>query len=299
MSRVAYVNGKFVPFKRAQVSIEDRGYQFADGIYEVISLIKGRLIDLEEHLKRLEQSLSLLHMDLPVKRKTLVFLIKQTIHYNKVTSGIVYVQITRGVAPRSHIFPENIKSSLIISVKPYNYMNNVDELKGVKAVTLPDHRWARPNIKSIALLPNILAKQQAFKEKAFEAILINEKGLVTEGSHSNIFIVGKEGILKTPPATYSILNGITRQTILRLCYEDHIPIQEVVFSEASLFNAEEVFLTGTTTLVKPITQINDELIGKGEVGYLTKRIARLYHDYCFKEQDKTNLKVYKYKSLAA
>ena len=299
MSRVAYVNGKFILLNRAQVSIEDRGYQFADGIYEVISLIERRLINLEEHLKRLEQSLSLLQISLPVKRKTLVFLINQTIQHNKVTSGIVYVQITRGVAPRSHIFPENIKSSLIISVKPYNYMNNVDGLTGEKAITFPDQRWARPNIKSIALLPNILAKQQAFKGGAFEAILVNEKGLVTEGSHSNVFIVGKEGVLKTPPATHSILDGITCQTILKLCHEDHIPIQETSFSEASLFNAEEVFLTGTTTLVKPITQINDEMIGKGEVGYLTKRIARLYRDYCFREKVEKKSEQYKYKSLAA
>lgn len=283
MSRIAYVNGKFIPFNKAQVSIEDRGYQFSDGIYEVISLIQGHLVNLEEHIKRLEQSLAGLHINLPVKRKTLIFLINQTIHYNKVTNGIVYVQITRGVAPRSHIFPKDIKSSLIISVKPYNYLNNVDQMSGAKVITLPDQRWARPDIKSIALLPNILAKQQAFIGGAFEAILVNDKGFITEGSHSNVFIVEKEGILKTPPPSRSILNGITRQTILKLCREDHIPVQEIDFFEESLFNADEVFLTGTTTLVKPITQINDEMVGKGEVGYLTKRITKLYYNYCIKK----------------
>jgi D-alanine transaminase len=299
MARIAYVNGRFVPLNKAQVSIEDRGYQFADGIYEVIALIQGCLIDLKEHLKRLEQSLSLLHIDQPVKKETLAFLINQTIHYNKVVDGVVYVQITRGVAPRAHVFSSDIKSSLIISVKPHSYVKEIAVLKGEKAIVLPDQRWARPDIKSIALLSNILAKQQAFKEGAFEAILVNEKGLITEGSHSNIFIVEKEGVLKTHPATHSILNGITRQTILRLCHEDQIPVREVTFSETSLFNAEEVFLTGTTSLVKPITKINDEMIGRGEVGYFTKRIAALYRNYYLKEKGGMRLEKHRSQTIAA
>ncbi|MGI4851366.1 MAG: aminotransferase class IV [Janthinobacterium lividum] len=278
--RVAYVNGEYVSQSRAQVSIDDRGFQFADGIYEVVALIKGRWIDLDLHLMRLYRSCQELDLPFCHSMSVLMSIIIQLQRRNRLSNGLLYIQVTRGVAPRGHIFPFNASPTLLMTLKPFKFASQDDDLQSVAVITYPENRWARPDIKSTSLLANVLAKQKAHFQKAYEAIYINSDGWVTEGSHSNVWIVNQEGALQTHPPTQQILNGITRQRLILLLSNTDIKIQEQPFNEYDLKNAREVFLTGTTTFIKPVDQIDDVKINVDPAKSLVSFLSQKYLEYC-------------------
>lgn len=284
MSRISYVNGRYQPHLEAHVHIDERGMHFSDGVYEVIFCLRGVLICFEEHLERLAFSLEQLSLPMPVSRPVLRSVIEQVVSLNRLNTAAIYVQITRGSAPRAHAFPKDVSPSLIVSVKraPFLIENGLPAAGSI--LTLPDERWARPDIKSICLLPNALAKQAATQVGAFEAVLYGKDGIVTEGSSSNVWVVQSDNNVITPPANGSILNGITRQVIFDLCRMNGIPAYEQTFTRDDLRNAKEIFLSGTTTFVKPINKVdNHVLLGAGTFP-VSSRIAMLYRQFCIDQK---------------
>jgi D-alanine transaminase len=276
MSRIAYVNGRYVPHGEAAVHIEDRGYQFADGIYEVIAVQAGRLVDEGPHLDRLERSLAELRIAPPMGRRALGFVMREVIRRNRVGDGIVYLQATRGVAPRDHGFPAGVPTSLVVTARRGKPPNPKLFAEGVRVITIPDIRWARCDIKSVALLPNILGKQRARESGAFEAWQVDRDGMVTEGTSTNAWIVTKAGELVTRQTGHAILNGITRLALLDLAREEGVTLAERPFSVAEAQAAREAFLTSTTSLVLPVVRIDDETVGDGKPGPLGRRLLALY-----------------------
>ena len=276
MSRVAYVNGRYVPHGAAQVHIEDRGYQFSDGVYEVVAVAGGALVDGGPHLDRLERSLRELEIDMPMARRPLEIVMNETVRRNRVHDGMVYLQVTRGVAPRNHPFPAATRPALVVTAKRVTFMTDPETVKGSKAVSIRDIRWERCDVKSIALLPNVLAKQHALSEGAYESLMVDDAGHVTEGSSTNAWIMDCDGRLVTRPTSNAILGGITRLTLIRLAREIGIDVVERPFTVEEAKAAREVFITSTTNFVKPITQIDDKLIGNGEPGETSRRLLGLY-----------------------
>jgi D-alanine transaminase len=277
MSRIAYVNGRYVPHRDACVHVEDRGYQFADGVYEVIAVSHGRPIDQEPHLERLGRSLAELRMAWPMSRRALQSVIREMIRRNKLSClGAVYLQVTRGVAPRNHAFPSCARPALVMTARVLPAFDLQAARRGVRVITLADIRWRRPDIKSVSLLPNVLAKQQAVEAGAYEAWMVDDEGMITEGTASNAWIVTKDGELVTRAADRSILSGITRATVLRLAQQQGLRLVERSFSLEEARSATEAFLTSTTSWVKPVAQIDDLAIGAGAIGPLTDRLLSLY-----------------------
>ncbi|MCZ6885143.1 MAG: D-amino-acid transaminase [Alphaproteobacteria bacterium] len=276
MSRVAYVNGRYLPHRRAAVHIEDRGYQFADGVYEVIAIQGGRLVDEKPHLDRLAKSLGAVSMEAPMGDRALVHVMKEVVRRNRVTNGILYLQITRGVAPRNHAFPDFGTPSLVMTARatPGPAPDLISQ--GCHVITVPDIRWKRCDIKTIALLPNILAKQQAKDAGAFEALQVDQQGFITEGSATNVWIITADGVLVTRPADNAILDGITRRTVINLASRVQLRFEERPFSVDEAMSAAEAFLTGTTAFVMPIVTIDDRSIGDGRPGPSTKRLLADY-----------------------
>ena len=287
MSHIAYVNGRYVPQQNAQVHIEDRGYQFADGIYEVIFLWNGCPVDYAAHLQRLSRSLNELEIPAPMSWAALTVVIKEVLRRNRLTTGIVYIQINRGVAPRNHAFSRALRPSVVVTVKHGAGPSEAVANKGVKVVSAPDIRWARRDVKSVALLPNILAKQVAAEAKAFEAILYTPTGIVTEASASNVWIVGKDKTLVTHPATKDILGGITRATIIKLARASGYKVTERPFTVKEMRAAKEVFLTGTTTFVMPVVQIDQHTVANGASGEFALDLRQRYTDYMNNSNPKT------------
>jgi D-alanine transaminase len=279
MARLAYVNGQYVPHSVAAVHVEDRGYQFGDGVYEVVSVVKCRLIDLEGHLDRLERSLSELRINWPVKRQVLVILMRQLLVRNGVADGLIYIQVTRGVAPRDHKFPKNVKPSLVMTTKKVVHENSPRFANGVKVVTIPDIRWVRCDIKSTSLLPNCLGKQTAAEAGAYEAWQVNDNGYITEGTSSNAWIISENGELITRAPTSEILNGITRLTILKIATELGVAFTERPFSVEEAKSSREAFTTSATSFVTPVVQIDNTAIGDGVPGALTRKLTDQYHTY--------------------
>ncbi len=279
MSRVAYVNGRYLPHDAARVHVEDRGYQFADGVYEVIAMVGGRLVDGEPHLDRLERSLRGLDIAMPMTRGPLRVVIDETARRNGVREGIVYLQVTRGTAPRNHPFPARVRPAVVATARRMKFPRDPEPLAGAKAITMPDIRWARCDIKSISLLPNVLAKQQAIEDGADEAWMVDDDGYVTEGSATNAWILDREGKVITRPTSNDILGGITRQTLIRLARADGIEVVERPFTVAEARSAREAFFTSTTHFLKPVTQIDDSVIGNGEPGETSRRLFGLYLAY--------------------
>jgi D-alanine transaminase len=276
MSRIAYVSGRYVPHRFARVHIEDRGYQFADGVYEVVALQNGTLVDEEPHLDRLDRSLSELRIAPPMPRRALRMVMREVIRRNALTSGSVYVQVTRGVAPRDHAFPATVQTQTVITVKRPRPVNPEAVAEGVKVITLPDLRWERCDIKSIGLLPNVLAKQAAREAGAYEAWLVDSRGMVTEGSSTNAWIVSPSGELITHQAGHQILNGVTRRAVLHIARELDMPLVERPFSLTEAKAAREAFLTSTSVGVLPITQIDEQVIANGKPGMIASRLSTLY-----------------------
>ncbi|MCE2510538.1 MAG: D-amino-acid transaminase [Alphaproteobacteria bacterium] len=276
MSRVAYVNGRYVSHHQASVHIDDRGYQFADGVYEVMAVLGGQPVDEESHLDRLERSLSELHMQSAMARPPLRAVLREVIRRNRVRDGILYLQMTRGVARRDHPFPAKAVTSLVVTARPATLPPPETLRAGVHVITLPDIRWKRCDIKTISLLPNVLAKQQAREAGAFEAWLVDEDGFVTEGSATNAWIVTKTGVLVTRDAGQSILGGVTRLGVLQAARDEGITLEERPFHLKEAKDAAEAFLTSTTSFLLPVLKIDDTVIGGGKPGKLTDR---LFHRY--------------------
>ncbi|MFC4351401.1 D-amino-acid transaminase [Fodinicurvata halophila] len=283
MPRIAYVNGQYLPHSDASVHIEDRGYQFADGVYEVVPVMSGKLVDEARHLDRLERSLSELQMDMPMSRRALQLVCDSVIERNYLTNGFVYMQVTRGVAPRDHKFPKGIKPAIVITAKQTKPQSTAVLEDGVAVKTVPDIRWRRRDIKSISLLPNCMAKQAAVEEGAFEAWMVEEDGTVTEGSSTNAWIVTKDGILVTRTADHDILNGITRMGLLEVAAEAGVQFEERPFTLEEAYEAREAFLTSSTNHVTPITRIDDRSVANGKPGSVTMKLREAYLDRIARE----------------
>lgn len=277
MSRIYVVGGQFTPSQHARVAMEDRGYQFADGIYEVISLYDGILIDEEPHLNRLERSLREMNIPMPMSRRALQLRIRELIRRNRRRNGLVYMQVTRGVATRGHVFGAGLKPVLTMSFMVAKFATDAEKQKGVDVILTPDLRWARCDIKSIALLPNVISRMEAQKAKAKEAWQVNAKGQVTEGSLSNAYIVNAAGEVITHPAGPEILGGVRREMLLKLAKENgSVTIIERAFTPEEARAATEAFMTSASTFVLPITSIDGKPVGNGKPGPVTQRLMELY-----------------------
>jgi D-alanine transaminase len=276
--RIAYVNGRYLPHAAAGVHAEDRGLQFADGVYEVWSVVAGDIFDEDEHLDRLERSLRELGLALPIARGSLKFVMREIARRNRVENGLIYLQITRGTARRDHPIPSHPpKPTLILTSRSLD-VHAIDQRRsaGVRVVTLPDQRWARCDIKSTGLLANILAKTAARAAGAYEAWLVDRDGFVTEGSSTTAWIVDREGHLVTRDLSNAILPGVTRRVALEAAANAQIPIIERRFTPEEAAGAREAFLSAASAGITPIVAIDGKPVGDGKPGPVTRRLQELY-----------------------
>ncbi|THF60011.1 D-amino-acid transaminase [Ollibium composti] len=280
MPRIAYVNGRYVVHRDACVHIEDRGYQFGDGVYEVCEVTRGFVVDTVRHLDRLNRSLSELSMAWPMARKALVVVMREVIRRNGVVNGLVYVQVTRGVAGRDFVFPSpDTPPSLVVIARKFNMDAVAKRVEnGLKVITVPENRWDRVDIKSTGLLPNVLAKQKAKEAGCQEAWFIDTDGMVKEGGSSNAWIVTKDGVLVTRPADHGILRGITRTTMFDVAEKLGLKIEERKFSVAEAKAAREVFISSATTIAMPIVEIDGATIANGHPGSITLSLRQAFFD---------------------
>jgi D-alanine transaminase len=276
--RYVYVNGEFVAAEDARVSVFDRGFLFADGVYEVTAVLNGRMIDFEPHLKRLRSSLAKLDMSLAMDDAAIEALHHGLIERNQLDNGVVYVQVTRGVAERDFAYPPNPAPTLIAFTQPRDYFGDRNAQDGVKVVTTPDLRWVRRDIKSIALLPQAMGKQEAKMRGAFEAWMV-EDGLVTEGTSSSAFIVTHEGVIVTRSLSREILPGLTRSRLLSLLEEEKLPVDQRPFRVEEAVAAREAFLTSASSFVLPVVSIDDYPVGDGKPGQIAQRLRARYLDF--------------------
>jgi D-alanine transaminase len=279
MSRIAYVNGRYVPHSEAAVHVEDRGYQFADGIYEVVAIKDGVPVDFALHYNRFCDGMAALEIAPPMGKGALVLVLKQIIRRNRLRQGMVYFQVTRGVAPRNHPFPENTPSSFVVTARPNHGASSEVLANGVKLISCPDLRWARRDIKSIALLPNVLAKQKAYAAGAKEAILVTEEGMVTEGSSSTMWMVDGEGQIVTHPLGPSILPGTVRNRMILLAKDAGYTVVERPFSLQEAKEAREVFYSSSTSFAISAVQIDEQVIGNGAPGLVAGALRQAYVDF--------------------
>jgi len=278
MSKISYVNGRYIAHRHAVVHIEDRGYQFADGVYEVIPIAKERIVDGDAHMDRLESSLSALRIAMPASRTVLNTIIQELIAINGLKNGLIYIQVTRGVAPRDHKFPRLTKSALIMTAKSTKPIARDLLENGVSVITIPDLRWKRCDIKSVSLLPNVLGKQKAIEHGAFESWQVDADGNVTEGTSTNAWIV-KDGVILTRPRGPEILGGITRESIITLAIKNGLPLREQAFSVAEAYEADEAFLTSSGNYILPVIRIDEKPIGSARPGRITQNILKIYREY--------------------
>ena len=278
MSRWAYVNHRFVRHGEAAVHIEDRGYQLGDGIYEVWAVFGGRLVDSDGHFERLQRSLGELGITPPMSRRSLELVLGEAIRRNRVSHGLVYLQITRGVARRDHAFPIPAPlPAIVITAKSIDAAAaEARAAKGISVITTPENRWGRCDIKTIGLLPNAMAKTAARDQGAGEAWFVDADGLVTEGASSNAWIVDKDGVLRTRDTTANILRGVTRKSVMNLLGEVNIRLDERAFTPEEARNAREAFITGAGALVLPVVAIDGAPIGTGKPGPVAQRLRALY-----------------------
>ena len=277
MPRTAYVNGHYGPLSEAAVSVEDRGFQFADGVYEVIALLAGRMLDERAHLERLARSASGLGMAMPMASRALSLVLREVIRRNRLAEGLVYVQVTRGVAPRDHAFPSpDVPPSLVITARPFDFAARaIAAQQGVPVISVRDIRWQRRDLKTVGLLGNVLAKQQAKQAGAGEALFVDGAGVVSEGGSTNMWMVDKQGALITHPEGPEILSGIAREVILELAHAAKIKVTQRAFTLAEMKAAPEAFFTSTTAPLMPIIAIDGERVGKGVPGPVSLRLLEL------------------------
>jgi len=276
MSRIAYVNGRYLQQSRAQVAVEDRGYLFSDGVYDVIPVHGGRLAFADRYLDRLDRSLAELKIARPMSRAALWQVLREVIRRNAIHNGTIYIQVTRGVAPRDHKFPKGVKPSLLVMAKSWKAPAPDLLAKGATIVTVPDQRWARCDIKCISLIANVLAKQEAAEQGAYEAWLIDDAGMVTEGSSTTAWIATPNGELVTRPNGVEILPGITRSVVLDVVRKLGLTLQLRPFSREEAYGAREAFLTSTSNFVLPITRIDRRPVGEGKPGPVAARLREAY-----------------------
>lgn len=279
MSRIAYVNGRYVPHRDAAVHIDDRGYQFSDGVYEVVGIASGRIIDEDPHFDRLDRSLREISIRWPMSRAALKLVVREVLRRNGVRDGIVYIQINRCVAPRDHAFPKSGAPTVVVTARRSRPAARQAQDRGVSVIAIPDIRWKRCDIKTIALLPNVLGKQRAVESGAFEAWMVDDQGLVSEGTSTNAWIVSAGGELLTRQTDNAILPGITRASLAALAREQNVRFVERPFSLAEAKAAREAFITSTTAYVTPVIRIDGVQIGDGKPGPVTRRLQEWYRDY--------------------
>lgn len=272
---IIYLSGEYLPREQAVVSVEDRGFMLGDGIYEVINTYSGRFFQLDAHLDRLERSACEVRLPLPVGRDELKAIFHELMVRNNLPETSVYLQLTRGAAPRTHAFPAESRPTLLVMARPLQWPPESWWEAGVAAATYPDLRWRRCDIKTTNLLPNAMANTAAQEAGAWEAILVRD-GVAIEGSHTNFFAV-RRGTVVTHPADHRILGGITRDVVLRLCAQLGIPVREAAIPVASLAQADELFFTGTTCEVMPIVQVDGKPVAGGSPGPIARRLRQALH----------------------
>jgi D-alanine transaminase len=274
MSRIAYVNGRYLPLSAAQVRVEDRGFQFGDGVYEVVHLHGGRLIDEDKHLNRLNRSLGELRIPWPLSRAALTGIIREVAARNRLhANGLIYIQVTRGAARREHVFPAaKIRPTLVVTGRALSAFPKDIDAWATSIITGPDQRWDRCDIKTVNLLPNVLAKQAAKEAGAFEMAMVDADGMVTECASSNLWIVDEAGQLRTRPLGHEILPGCTRAALSELLADERLTLSESAFSLDELRRAREVFITSATSFVRPVIRVDGTPVEDGKVGPVTRRL---------------------------
>lgn len=287
MSRYAYVNGCYVPMRDATVHVEDRGYQFADGVYEVCEVRAGRLIDARRHLDRLQRSLDALRIRMPVSRRVLEMILREVVARNRVTHGIVYLQITRGVARRDHAFPQpEVPPGLVVTARSTSSARSERlAANGIAVITVPDNRWGRVDIKTVGLLPNVLARQAAIEQGARDAWFIGKDGTVTEAASANAWIVTQAGVLVTRRPDHAILAGITRAVLFDAAKGEKLTVEERAFTVEEALAAREAFITSATQAAMPVVRIDGHPVGDGRPGPVARALRRQFHRYA--EMDET------------
>ncbi len=282
MSRITYVNGEFVPENEAKVSIFDRGFLFADGVYEVTAVINGRLVDYRMHMERLKRSLGEMEMTSPLDEDALLAMHRKLIEKNNLDEGGIYMQITRGAADRDFVRPENVTPSLVAFTQTGNLLNSPEAETGERAIIVPDIRWARRDIKTIALLPQTMAKQAAKDAGVHKAWMVGEDGYITEEASSSTYIV-KDNVLITRPLSNVILAGITRKAVFALLQQTDITLEERMFTPDEAYAADEAIVTSASSFVKPIVEIDGKTIGTGKPGPVAKKLRELYIEAALKD----------------
>ncbi|MEM7696489.1 MAG: D-amino-acid transaminase [Pseudomonadota bacterium] len=279
MSRIAYVNGRYVPHKVAQVHVEDRGFQFADSVYEVCEVFHGQIVDMVRHLDRLSRSLSELSIRWPVKRRAMEAILKEVIVRNRVTTGLVYVQVSRGAARRDFHFPApGTLPTLVVTSRSIPRATKAKATaEGIRVITTPDIRWERVDIKTTAMTAQVLAKEAAMRAGAKEALMVDREGRVTEGSSSTAWIVDGEGTLVTRPKDMGILPGITRMAVMDYAAANGIKVDERPFTVEEALRAREAFVTSASATVTAVVQIDDTVIGNGRPGSIVTGMREAFH----------------------
>jgi D-alanine transaminase len=279
MSRIAYVNGRYLPLAQACVNVEDRGYQFSDGVYEVCEVRGGHLVDERRHMERLQRSLSELRIAMPMSLAALGVVFREVVRRNRVRWGILYLQITRGVARRDHAFPPaGTTPSVVVTARNLD-LASAEKMAadGVAVISVPENRWERVDIKSVALLPNVLAKQAAREQGAREAWFVDRNGRVTEGSSSNAWIVTRDGAVVTRHADHAILRGITRTVVLEVLAAHGLRLEERAFTLDEAHAAREAFITSASQIVLPVVRIDGRPVGNGAPGLIASALRRDFH----------------------
>ena len=274
MSKLIYINSKYVNFNNAKVHVNDRGLQFGDSVYEVIAFVNYKLLDIKFHFQRLKFSLKELDIKYKFTSNQLIKIFKKLIKNNSIKNGIIYLQITRGVQTREHLYRDNLKPTVIIYAQKKNFNLPDKNFKGVYAITHEDIRWSRVDIKTTNLLPNIMAEKIAHKKNAYTAILIKNKK-ITEGSHSNIWIIKNKKII-THPSNTDILKGVTRTSLKLIIKKFNLKLSEKSFTKKQLLDSDEVFLTSSGSFVTPVIKVDSKLINNGKIGIITSQLANLY-----------------------
>ena len=281
MSRIAYVNGRYLPLRQAIVHVEDRGYQFGDAVYEVCEVRQGRLIDERRHLARLKRSLDELQIKLPMSPVALGIVLREVIARNRIGYGIVYLQVSRGVARRDHAFPTpEVPPSVVVTARPLNARRNEAlAAAGIAVASVPDNRWGRVDIKTTGLLPNVLARQAAIAQGARDAWFVDKDGMVTEATSANAWIVTQAGRVVTRPADHGILKGITRTVLFDVIKAQGLSVEERAFTLLEAYAAREAFVTAASQIVLPVVRIDGHAIGEGKPGPVATALRRAFHGY--------------------
>lgn len=281
MLRIAYVNGRYIPHQSAQIHIEDRGFQFADGIYEVVALMDGELRDEVGHLDRLERSLGEIGIAMPMPRRVLQIAMREMVRRNRIKNGALYIQVSRGIAARDFKFPSPaVRPTLVMTLRHMTFDIPARKAAAKPVITVPDIRWKRRDIKSTALLGQVLAKQIAVNEGAAEAWMVDDDGFITEGASSNAWIIDAKGRLITRPAAHNaILKGVTRSALQALCKQEGIELVERAFTPKEAYKAREAFTSSATALIMPVSSIDGHKIGNGKIGPVTDKLYDLYMEY--------------------